>query len=566
MSTHGSFNWQATFDDGPLSRGVSYYKHGLVDDLHHDEDGWHATVRGSWDYDVHVEVDKDGNPNPDGISTSCSCPYFASAGPCKHIAATCLAIEEANTDMATSTDEPAPWEDLLKSVSWEDCIAFLRDTLSREPQFRREFVARFGEPNVEAARRSIAASIDSALYTYGDGYGYVDWHNSFAFESDVCDAIRLAVRPYLDRKAWQESFDVSLAALAELRTVEVDGSDGFYSTAADTCFGIWRDIINRGGDAGADVVAKGIPAFLATEEGDEDDYDVFSCQQSDAVGFFLDAFQDDPRHAQEVYAWCDATMRDNAWRWIWNGEKLVVISGMHALRAMGRSLDERMDFARPQLSCLAVRLEVANELVAEKRLGEAVDVLRDGLATCEKPNDILDLHKALLDCFELQGDHGAAATCLEELLRRTGNSQEAISWWRRLRELVGEEAWDAKSNEILAHLQVSSVRYALLAEEGRLSELMDEIERRKSIAELMHYDRLLAKDYPQRVIRLYHNKVMTDLDRACSRNGYRAALMYLERMGTLPGTERAFVDTADLIRATYPRRPALHDELRKIGG
>ena len=37
-------------------------------------------------------------------------------------------------------------------------------------------------------------------------------------------------------------------------------------------------------------------------------------------------------------------------------------------------------------------------------------------------------------------------------------------------------------------------------------------------------------------------------------------------MGTLPQAEQAFVDIAADIRAAYPRRPALHDELRKIGG
>ena len=94
MSARHDLDWHQAFGDGPLSRGLSCFKRGLVQDLHHDHEGWHATVPGSWDYEVTVATLKDGTPDPFGANPSCTCPYFCSAGPCKHIAATCFAIEE----------------------------------------------------------------------------------------------------------------------------------------------------------------------------------------------------------------------------------------------------------------------------------------------------------------------------------------------------------------------------------------------------------------------------------------------------------------------------------------
>ncbi|MDO4798541.1 MAG: SWIM zinc finger family protein [Coriobacteriales bacterium] len=565
MSTRHGLDWHLAFDDGPLSRGLAYYERGLVSDLQRDQEGWHATVRGSWDYEVTVATLEDGTPDPDHANTSCSCPYFSAAGPCKHIAATCFAIEDEPTPIAKAHGD-ADWEALLRSITPQDREAFLHDLLSRDTQLRREFIARFGELNVADARRAIASGIDSALCRYGDGYGYIDWHNELAFELDASAAIRDVIRPYVDRGAWQAAFDVSLAALAVIRSVDAGRADGFYSTATDVCLDIWRVIVTHGGDAGSDVVAKGIPAFLAVVPGDDDVEDVLGLQQSDAFGFFVSTFQDNARHAAKVYEWCATALHTGLARFYWNGERHHAIAALHAMRTMGKSVDERVALARPYLRILKVRREMASDLLASDRADEAIALLREGLANCLSPDDLLAIHTSLLDCYEVQGDVEQTKRCLEELIHRTSSPKDAVTWWHKLRELTAECDWDEVANEVLQRVQVLDVRCALLAEQGRLDDLLTEIEKHNDADLLKDYDVLLAQDYPARVIKLYRNKVMSDLDRASSRNGYRAALLYLERMGTLPQADQAFVDTAADIRAIYPRRPALHDELSKIGG
>ena len=565
MSARHDLDWRQAFDDGPLSRGLSCFKRGRVQDLHHDQEGWHATVAGSWDYEVTVATLKDGMPDPFGANTSCTCPYYCSAGPCKHIAATCFAIEDEPAPPPEANGE-ADWETILQSTTAQNLEAFLHDLLSRDAQLRREFVARFGKINVEDARRAIASGIDEALYRHGDGYGCVSWRNELAFELDVSAAIRDALRPYVDRGAWQAAFDASLSALAVIRTVDVCGADGFHSSATDVCLDVWRAIVTRGGDAGADVVATGIPAFLAIELEDDDVEDVLELQQSDAFGFFASTFQDDARHADKVYEWCADALSTGLARYHWNGEQRHALACLHAMRAMGKSADDRFAFARPYLRFLQVLREMAKDLLAAGRADEAIALLREGLANCTTPGDLLAIHTSLLDCYETQGDAEKTRQCLGELIQRTGSPQDALAWWSRLRELTPERDWDKVFGKVLKRAKARGVRCALLAEQGRLDDLMAQIEARNDVNLLRNYDALLAKDYPARVIALYRKKVMGDLDRASSRNGYRAALLYLKHMGTLPHAEQAFVDIAADIRAAYPHRPALHDELRKIGG
>lgn len=560
----GAHNWYMDFDQRPLFRGKDYYTHGLVHDLRWEKDCWHASVEGTWDYDVIVAATRDGSPDPYGSATHCTCPYYASNDLCKHIAATCFAIE--GEDVPHEGDaERSEWEALLDSTTPKERLEFLRSVLSRDASLRREFVARFGEPDVEAARHNIEVALDDALYKYGDGYGRIRWDHSLAFESEVCNAVRDTLRPYMERKSWQDAFDVSLAALAVIRTADVDDSDGFYSTAQEACFDAWRSILEKGGSVGAEVVAKGIPKLLEADPDEDESIDVFEMQQGDAFDFFVNAFKSDPDHALAVYRICDSVLAGRMWVSCWNPKQRCAIAGVHALRTMGKAMEERLAFTRPYLSYLEVRKEMANELVEEDRTEEAVRLLKGGFAACERPDQIVSLHKALLDCYVLLDNRDMTQATLEELIRRTGSADDALGWWCSLRDLVDDSEWDDMANGLIAQIQVRQVLHALLAEEGQLARLMDEFESSADVEDLKNYDQVLTKDYLDRVLKLYRAQLTADLARASSRNGYRAALAYLSHMNSLPGAQGVCVDAAQEIRATYPRRPALHDELSKIG-
>lgn len=82
-------SWRDKFGAGDLSRGEEYYLDGYVRDLTLGVGGREARVEGYYhDYDVFVPGDSDTMD-----TMSCSCPRFDDGHPCKHIVATCLAIE-----------------------------------------------------------------------------------------------------------------------------------------------------------------------------------------------------------------------------------------------------------------------------------------------------------------------------------------------------------------------------------------------------------------------------------------------------------------------------------------
>jgi len=88
------------FDSDIRARGASYYRLGAVYIKHGNATSVAAGVRGSRIYEVEMEWD--GRR----LTLFCDCPYFDSAGPCKHIWATILAADAQNYFTAITRISP----------------------------------------------------------------------------------------------------------------------------------------------------------------------------------------------------------------------------------------------------------------------------------------------------------------------------------------------------------------------------------------------------------------------------------------------------------------------------
>jgi superfamily II DNA or RNA helicase len=79
---------QSDFESYVRARGVTYYLSGAVRIKRGSDTEVNARVQGARNYEVDLSWD-DGE-----LSLGCDCPYFDSSGPCKHLWATILAVEE----------------------------------------------------------------------------------------------------------------------------------------------------------------------------------------------------------------------------------------------------------------------------------------------------------------------------------------------------------------------------------------------------------------------------------------------------------------------------------------
>jgi hypothetical protein len=104
----------------------------------------------------------------------------------------------------------------------------------------------------------------------------------------------------------------------------------------------------------------------------------------------------------------------------------------------------------------------------------------------------------------------------------------------------------------------------LYASENRWDDLMALIDSTRNPLSLINdYHDLLEKRFPQRIAAHYEKALDALLARASNRNQYQQALAYLRRIKKIGEAARAEAIAARL-RAQYPNRPALLDELRRV--
>ena len=101
--------WKELFQDHIFARGEMYFCDGAVLELHKTEQGYHAVVEGTEDYEVDIEIEG-GQVH----EMYCSCPYAEDGNNCKHMAAVLYMIEEEEGILTEKNRLDQQEEDLEK--------------------------------------------------------------------------------------------------------------------------------------------------------------------------------------------------------------------------------------------------------------------------------------------------------------------------------------------------------------------------------------------------------------------------------------------------------------------
>ena len=136
----------------------------------------------------------------------------------------------------------------------------------------------------------------------------------------------------------------------------------------------------------------------------------------------------------------------------------------------------------------------------------------------------------------------------------------------RLRELTPAEAWPARRGDILAGLDTGNPwRCRILAEEGMVAELMDDIEARPNTTDLDEYRDLLFAHDPDRTLGIWHDLLMREARQMQSnRRDYERFGKSVAHAAKLPGGPALRDRVVSEVVALYPRRPALREVLARV--
>ena len=208
--------------DAVFERGVNYRDEGRIQQLDRFGELVTATVSGSKLYDVTVEF------GGRSIDARCTCPYDG-GGDCKHVVAVLL-------DIAASPpqDESERVEAVIDDVSAEDLRGFARDALAEHPEFREQFLARFGDDHrsVEEYREEIAQLFEQHA-------------DPVVFEAIDFSRFFEIAEQYRDREQYLAAATVYRAVFEEIdeKYNWIDGAYDHYAKAIQTALDGYADCV-----------------------------------------------------------------------------------------------------------------------------------------------------------------------------------------------------------------------------------------------------------------------------------------------------------------------------------
>lgn len=486
---------------------------------------------------------------------------------------------------------PPAVADALASASDADVRAFFLDEMQRDERMAMRFAARFGKQDLAVRKKSLRSELAAVRKEYARG-GYIDYRDSWGFEVEYHDVLESYLEPSAQRGDADALFALLDVALMHFRGVHIDDLNGFVietlnmlsfyyeqafsATSADCVPARIRDVCKL-----ADKIEG------AQREGDFDDLIAPELR-------FIPArlFAGNSQFASEIVELADeriACLRLRAQhereelqrRWPGLAQKAPerkttsdyeaarwALARMEAMESLGEGVAALREFVRSFFDDSSVLVAFAD---ACSRAGEPRAAVADLEAGTNDgrlgPGGIGSVRLRLLDAYTECGMDAELRELLRGMLQAVQlpfRGPSAAELLTRYRAAAPAESWPQVREELFAGMVNRYTLCDCLLVEG-MPERIYQIAKSEERFDVERYqDALLQIDAPF-VLAWHKRRVLRSFEDAYDRKGYRRKTKELTRLLELSGGKDAVQEVAEELRARYPRKVALLDELAKAG-
>ena len=138
-----------------------------------------------------------------------------------------------------------------------------------------------------------------------------------------------------------------------------------------------------------------------------------------------------------------------------------------------------------------------------------------------------------------------------------------LDFYRELKSLYSADEWQTVRKKVLASNN-GYILMQLLNEEMLYDRLMIEIEKENSLYYLHEYKSVLADRFPDRVLKVYKNALVTEAMRTAKRSDYTRWASELNAMLEINGGDAVVREIVVDWRKRYKNRPAMMQELNAV--
>jgi len=171
----------------------------------------------------------------------------------------------------------------------------------------------------------------------------------------------------------------------------------------------------------------------------------------------------------------------------------------------------------------------------------------------------------LLKIAQKKGDTELVRTRSKELF--IGECK--IEFYRIYKKTFSEEEWAGELNSLIENMatprgqsypMIQSIGQ-IYVDEGLIERLLEHVKKYPDI--INEYYRYLLRDYPEDVYDIFAHKILDLASRKTDRSGYREIKRRLVHLKKIGGNKKV-TELVEVLKEQYPRRPALHDELKSV--
>ena len=565
-----------------LQRGKDYYNEGAVISLEEEEAGlWNGVVEGSEIYLVEIALGENGDID----SFLCDCPHDADV--CKHIVAVFYELKDkVKTIQLKPAAQPktGAFEEILKNLTEAELKSFIAYYASDNKDFGRQFELHFANKNqgvdikkqyVDLVKKAIRSSMDRRFKDY---YASNDL-------AQAMNSILAKARQAIHFNNFKDASAIVCTVLSHMvvdAVPNIDDSSGYLGDTISDAIRLIQEM------AGSPVCSREIKEDLflfLNEELIKDvyfDYGDFGYELFNLFRYLaikLGKTEDFLKSASRILI-SDPEEEDDSYR-----TEYFIKQKLLFFRETG-NVPEMEKLIRNNLKFVEIRTEFLNQLLERKDYISAKKLIAEGIAiaeTKEHPGTVAEWKRRLLEIAFTEADIEAIRYHTIHFTFDQGfDSTYYHAWKKTFNESEREEAFFKLVAKLTTdiHLQAMehlhhawwSPSYHLLkvlaplyVEEKRWESLFRVVESYPRLDVLFEYLPYLAARFESELADLFVPALILDGDKANSRREY-ADLAYrmLEVIEQMPASRGKIIKTAEVLRAKYPKRAAMIDELKRI--
>lgn len=567
--------WYNLFKSIILDRGADYYQSGCVTISNFDGNCMNAVVRGTKDY--HVDIVLNGE---NVICMTCDCPYAEDGNNCKHMAAVLFQFEENLSDEENLAEQVSGMDNITLSLQGrienerekavelvnkipeakirELLVSYIMSDASLKNRLELEYSSQIDMRQMSALKNEI-----NDIVRDNSNRGFVDWYHASDFTNGLCYFLDSKVKLLIERNALEQAFELTNIVFHCIGNIDIDDSDGGTSFVADGCYECWKLILQKCDEKQKKTMKKW---FESHRRGFVIDF-----MEEYLEEFLLSEFRTEDmiketiRQMDKMIEECSGTNESPKIYSVHYGYEDVLLKRLEYMKMLDCSDSEIMEYRKQNRHFFVIREMEIQEAFDKRDYEKAKQILLESRKMDKKyPGQLKKYSEQLI---EIYGKMGEAKNRCEELLFYLENFQQRdLNYFNALKKTVKNiEEWENIVDRIAASNKDLYFVCDVLEKEKRCEELMDKVETNGNIHLLDEHVNYLKKALPDRVINMYAGYVLELAKTSADRNRYRELAKYLKKISDCPNGKKTAVRIADGWHLEYKRRPAMMDELRKMG-